>query len=80
MNIEPGVLAVVRGCPTADCNDQIVEIVSRAPPLADFGASWNCTNSRIQEAGFAFLPIPHSMLRPIGGTPLHDEQLDEVTA
>ncbi|MFD1557066.1 hypothetical protein ACFSHT_15805 [Paraburkholderia silviterrae] len=80
MNFRPGILAVVKGCPVAGCNDQVVELVSPAAPFAEFGAAWNCTNARMRESGFDALPIPESMLRPIGGLPVHDEQRDEVTA
>ncbi|KPD17248.1 hypothetical protein ADM96_20265 [Burkholderia sp. ST111] len=80
MNCKPNDLAVVTGCPIADCNDQVVEVVSLYGPLREFGLAWNCTNSRIREAGFPLMPIPDAMLRPISGLPVHGEQIDEVTA
>jgi hypothetical protein len=78
--LKPGDLAVVKGCPIGDCNGQIVEIVSFFGELRDFGPSWNCSNNEMREEGFPALPIPDSMLFPISGVPLNDEQPNEVTA
>jgi hypothetical protein len=80
MNCKPGDLAVVTGCPIEACNDQVVEAISIHGPLRDYGIAWNCTNSRIREAGFASMPIPDAMLRPISGVPLFYAALDEVPA
>lgn len=80
MNCKPGDLAVVSGLPVADCNGQIVEVISIFGPLRDFGLAWNCSNATMRDVGFPSLPIPDAMLRPISGVPVHDEQIDKVIA
>jgi hypothetical protein len=78
MNCKIGDLAVVTGCPIANCNDQVVEVVSLYGPLRKFGLAWNCTNSRIRMAGFPMVPIPDAMLRPISGLPVDDEVTEDL--
>ena len=81
MNVKAGDLAVVRSpdiCP--EIHDSIVEVLSYFGDLRNHGPAWNCTCPSMREQGFSSLPIADSMLRPISGVPVHDEQLDEVTA
>jgi hypothetical protein len=80
MNVKPGDLAVVTGCPVTELNGCPVEVLSRAADDFEFGPMWNCTAPSMREEGFEQIPIPDAMLRPISGMPVHDEQLDEVTA
>lgn len=80
MNCKEGDLAIVSGCPVNEINGQIVEVMSMHGPLLDFGIAWNCTSPSMREHGFLSLPVPDVFLRPISGVPVHDEQLDEVSA
>ncbi|SIT43711.1 conserved hypothetical protein [Paraburkholderia piptadeniae] len=81
MNVKPGDLAIVRSsdvCP--EIHGAIVEVLSASAPFKGYGPGWNCTCASMRDAGFAHLPIPDSMPKPISGVPVHDEQLDEVIA
>ncbi|WP_131753576.1 hypothetical protein [Burkholderia vietnamiensis] len=80
MNVKPGDLAMVTGCPIDELNGHPVEVLSAGPDMPAFGASWNCTCSSMRDEGYRSLPIPDSMLRRIGGVPVTDDISDEVLA
>ncbi|CAG9194105.1 conserved hypothetical protein [Paraburkholderia caribensis] len=80
MNVKAGDMAIVTGSPVPEINGQIVEVLSLFGELLGEGLAWLCTCHSMRDEGYPSLPIPDSMLRPISGVPVRDEQLDEVTA
>ncbi|MBR8054169.1 hypothetical protein [Burkholderia vietnamiensis] len=80
MNVKPGDLAMVSGCPVDGLNGRPVEVLSAGPEMPAFGPTWNCTCESMRDEGYQSLPIPDSMLRRIGGVPVTDDISDEVIA
>lgn len=87
MNCKPGDLAATTGMLNPENNDVIVEVMS-VSTVTEKGAFWNVLlrTPALVEYGplvgtySVRVVVADANLRPISGVPVHDEQLDEVTA
>jgi hypothetical protein len=88
MNCKPGLAIVIRGLTHPSPNvGRLVDVVSRLADHERFGPLWQCRSTQPMWVRGPYgdvlaidFWVPDAWLFPVGGLPVHDEQLDEVPA